>query len=168
MKNRKLNRLKNWDYSSKGWYYVTICVGERKNVLGEIGQGRMELNIYGQIVERQWKWMGENFENVILDKYVIMPNHVHGLIRMVGTGQGVVPMVGTGLDLSVLSVSKIIGAFKTTSSKLIHMAGLKEFKWHRSFYDEIIWDQRSLDKVRWYLQNNPKMWEMDINNKIKN
>lgn len=70
-----------------------------------------------------------------------------------------VPIVGTGLDLSLRmhSLSEIIGAFKTTSSKLIHMVGLKEFKWHRSFYDEIIWDKKSLAKIRWYVRNNPKM-----------
>jgi REP element-mobilizing transposase RayT len=158
---RKPNRLKGFNYSSNGYYYVTICVNKRKCIFGEIVNKKMNLNKYGNFVKQQWLWLENQYKYIKLDEFQIMPNHIHGIII-------IIPTVGTGLDLSLqekyLSLSNIVGAYKTTSSKLIHNLGLNSFKWQRSFYDHIIRNEKTLDKIRQYIRDNPKNWNMDRNN----
>ncbi len=93
-----------------------------------------------------------------------MPNHFHGILII----KNILNPVGTGLDLSLqkkcLSLSNIIGAFKTTSSKYIHQTGLDSFRWQRSYYDHIIRNEYSLFRIRKYIKNNPRNWEDDRNN----
>jgi len=95
-----------------------------------------------------------------------MPNHVH-VILIINPKQKMYPFVGTGRDLSlqvkIKSLSEIIGAFKTTSSKFIHINDCTEFRWQRSFYDHIIRNEISCNKIREYIQNNPMRWEFDKN-----
>ncbi len=136
--------------------------------MGAVVGGEMVLNEYGKIVQRQWQWLAEHFPNVQLDEFQIMPNHVHGIVIITpaGNGQGGV-FVGDGRDRPVQKpLPDLIGAFKTTSSKLIHRAGFTDFSWHRSFYDHVIRKDESLDKVREYIRNNPKQWELDEENPI--
>ena len=80
LKERKLNRLTGFDYSTGGYYFVTICIKNRINDLGNIVDGQIMLNTYGQIVEHQWIWLQKQYKHVELDEYVIMPNHMHGII----------------------------------------------------------------------------------------
>ncbi len=80
IRQRKPNRLKNFDYSLSGWYFVTICTKNRECLFGEIIDGKMILNKYGKIVDKCFKEIPKHFENVLLDIYQIMPNHVHGII----------------------------------------------------------------------------------------
>ena len=120
MKERKPNRLKDYDYSTEGYYFVTICVKDKKNVFGGIINDKMALSEYGEIVKKQWCWLEKQYNYIKLDEFSIMPNHFHGII--------VYESVGNGRDRSLQSVkikslSEIIGAFKTTSSKIIHRQG---------------------------------------------
>lgn len=159
IKNRKPIRLKNYDYSEPGYYFVTVCVKDRECCFGEIVNGEMALNKCGKIVDQQWQWLKQNFPYVDLDTFVIMPNHFHGIL--------IINDVGTGLDPSlqkILPLSNIIGAFKTTSSKKIHAAGFLDFSWQRSFYDHVIRKDESLDKIRKYILNNPRQWDLDKEN----
>ncbi len=88
---RKSIRLKNYDYSQTGWYYITICTNNREETLGRIPEsGKMILNDVGKMVNKWWNKIEENYENTKLDQYIIMPNHIHGIINIVG-----VPLVGT-------------------------------------------------------------------------
>ena len=137
----------------------------------------MNLNDLGSIVEKQWLWLFDRFGYLRNDEWIIMPDHIHGIIiindvAIVGNGRGSNvnvrndrandENVGNGRDRSVQirekikSISELIGAFKTTSSKLIHLSADKNFKWHRSFYDEIIRDEKSLGRIRKYIIENPK------------
>ena len=164
MKHRKPNRLKNYDYSRDGFYFVTICTHNRKHYFGEIYNRRMQLNRYGKIVQKQWLWLAEQYPYVEHDEHVFMPNHVHGIVII---NRSAVANVGNGRDRSLPKIkplSELIGAFKTTSSKLIHRAGLVEFRWQKSFYDHIIRNDRSLFHIRKYIQNNPLQWEYDQEN----
>src|SRR3989339_1104347 len=77
---RKLNRLKGYDYSRGGAYFVTICAQNREESFGEIKNGRAFLNICGKIVSDQWLWLAERYNYVRLDEYIIMPNHIHGIV----------------------------------------------------------------------------------------
>jgi REP element-mobilizing transposase RayT len=193
---RQPNRWSRVDYSRPGCYFITICVQDMAECFGLIKNGKMFLNQYGRIVRDQWLWLAQQYEYIKLDAFVIMPNHMHGIIIIknnVGKTDVGTTDVGTTLGLSLRSenhrglsrqslpqpeqrsptyyrqknlLSKTICAFKTTSSKLIHRHGLPEFQWQRSFYDRIIRDQRSLLAVRRYISNNPDKWWQDRNNWI--
>jgi len=166
MKNRKPNRLKNYDYSRDGFYFVTVCTYNRNWYFGEIQNGQMRLNQYGEIVKQQWLWLQEQYPYIEHDQYVIMPNHVHGIVLI---NRSAAANVGNSRDCSlqkskIKSLSELMGSFKTTSSKLIHRAGSHEFKWQKSFYDHIIRNDRSLENIRKYIANNPLKWEYDQEN----
>ncbi len=152
-KRRKSIRLKDYDYSLPGYYFVTICAHDRIHCLGDIIDGKMVLNLYGKIVREQWTWLSEQYSYLELDQWVIMPNHVHGILHMVGNGRD------RSLHTKIKTLSELIGAFKTTSSKRIHQAGLLKFRWQKSFYDHIIRNEINLNRIREYIINNPSQWE---------
>jgi REP element-mobilizing transposase RayT len=154
--NRKLNRLKEYDYSNGGYYFITICTADRDHYLGRIDKEIMIKNDFGNIVEKQWLWLHQNYQYVELDYYVVMPNHFHGIII-------IDPSLITS-DIKIKSLSELIGAFKTTSSKIIHSTGLEVFCWQKSFYDRIIRNEKELLKIRQYIHNNPLKWEIEKNN----
>jgi REP element-mobilizing transposase RayT len=165
MDQRKPNRLKNYDYSQNGYYFVTVCTYGRQGWFGNISNGMMELNRNGGIVENQWQWLAKQYPYVELDTYVIMPNHFHGIIGInVGNGRKI--DVGGGRDRlqKIKPLPELIGAFKTTSSKLIHCNGVTEFYWQRSFYDHVIRCESALGRIREYIVNNPKQWDVDAEN----
>jgi len=131
----------------------------------------MILNELGAIAEKQWYWLSEQYPYVILHAFIVMPNHIHGIIEInrniVGTGR----VVGTGRDLSlqhdpsqqpkIKSLSELIGAYKTTVSKQIHLSGFLDFQWQRSFHEHIIRDEKSYETISNYIINNPNNWEQD-------
>ena len=188
--NRKANRYKHYNYSTAGYYFVTICTKDRLPFFGKIADGKMNLNEYGEIVKKRWLWLQDQYNYVKCDEYVIMPNHFHGILiidTIVGIGRDLSNhpsnhpsnnngtdhdpkgnnIIRTGHDLSlqkIKSLSELIGAFKTTSSKLIHQTGLDEFRWQRSFYDHIIHNESSLNNIREYIRKNPQNWDTDKNN----
>jgi REP element-mobilizing transposase RayT len=159
MHNRKRNRLNEFDYRQGYWYFVTICVKGMNPYFGRIEKAKMILNDFGKIVEERWKALSKKYESVYLDKYVVMPNHFHGIITFDNN-------VGTTHELSlqtsekIKSLSHYIGEFKMQSSKQIHQNGLKEFKWQRSFYDRIIRNEKELYRIRKYIEENPLRWEI--------
>lgn len=161
---RKSLRLKEYDYSKAGYYFITTCTKDRKNWFGKITNGKIVINKYGKIVIQQWVWLSNQYNYVKLDNFIVMPNHFHGIIIIESNA------VGNGRDRSlqkVKSLSSLMGAFKTTSSKLIHNAGLYIFQWQKSFYEHIIWYDEELNDIREYIINNPLQWELDIENPDK-
>ncbi len=86
-RNRKPNRLQNYDYSRAGYYLVTICTQDRVNSLGEIEKARMKLSDIGQIVADCWRAIPEHFHNTALDEFVVMPNHIHGIVIIAGNAE---------------------------------------------------------------------------------
>lgn len=166
MKHRKLNRLENYDYSQNGMYFITICTKNREYFFGEIKNGEIILNDTGKIIKKCWLDLPNHYKNCILDEWAIMPNHFHGIIEIrhdiVETGFKPVP---TELINKTHSLSEFIRGFKTFSSRRINeLNGKNYFQWQRSFYDHIIRNDESLNKIREYIQINPKMWEQDRNN----
>jgi putative transposase len=143
MRNRKANRMKGYDYSNTGMYFVTICVRNRfenHNIFGEIVDGKMRCNECGKIVLRQWVWLSKQYPYVQLNEFVIMPDHFHGII---------------GIMQKTKPLDQLIGAFKTTSSKMIHQGGNPDFRWQKSYYDRIIRNGRELFFIREYIRKNP-------------
>ncbi len=161
---RKRNRLKEYDYSQAGYYFITICVNDRKDYFGKIDNSSCKLNEYGKMVEQILEKIPIIYPYLELDYYVIMPNHIHIIIIIDPSNVNVV----TGRDLSqkdepkpkIKSLSELIGAFKTMSSKELHQKGLKEFKWQRSFYDRILRNEKELYQIRKYIEQNPLSLEI--------
>jgi len=157
-------RLHGWDYSSPGWYFVTICVKNKECFLADFVGSKIVLNEYGKIVESRMKWLQNQYPYVDLDAFVVMPNHVHGLVKIIADS------VVTGRDLSLpirgkrKPLSDIIGVFKTTSSKAIHLAGFPNFFWQRSFYEKIVRSEQEANAVRQYIMENPSNWNHDDEN----
>jgi len=174
IRNRKGNRLKGYNYSRDGCYFITICTKNRIECFGEIRNEKMEYGRYGNIILNFWRAIPDHYENVFLDEWVIMPNHIHGIIVIenkiipdvvVGTEHCSVPTraVGDGKNYGLLS--KIVKSFKEISLKTIRKNYNDfDFFWQRSFYDHIIRNEKSLDKIRRYIYYNPTKWELDINN----
>lgn len=159
MGDRKRNRLKEFDYSQGYWYFVTVCVKDMFTYFGKVENTKMILNKYGEIVEERIKWLQQHYKYVEIDSYVIMPNHFHAIIIIAPSN------VGTTRELSlqckIKSLSELVGALKTTSSKDIHRAGLSNFKWQRSFYDRIIRTEKELYQIRKYIKQNPLKWDIE-------
>ena len=172
---RKLNRLKDYDYSVTGYYFITICSKNRKIIFGEyienpVGtalaavhcKDNIKLSKLGQIIDNQWNDIPNQYNDIELDQYVIMPNHIHGiLIISKRTGASPVP-----------TISKIIGSFKSKSS-VEYLQYIKNNNlnisgqiWQRSFFDHIIRNERTLNAIRDYITHNPMNWENDIDNLI--
>ena len=174
--HRRSIRLKGRDYSQEGYYFVTICTKNKIECFGKIINGRMVLNEHGGIVNQCWHDLPNHYHNCRLDEFTIMPNHIHGIViidnsdtemnSVVGTGC----VVGTGLKpvptgIKQYSLSEIIRGLKTFSSRKINEQNPNlTFRWQKSFYDHIIRNEKSLDKIREYIRNNPPQWELDKNN----
>lgn len=187
-KDRKSIRLREYDYSLAGDYFITICTKDRECLFGEIVDGEMVLNEVGKIVKKCWLEISEHFPGVELDIDQIMPNHFHGVIRILeeedvcrgaihraqsdGTiGQDAMNRVPTGGGFAGLknpmlnpnSLSKIIRWFKGRSTFEIHKSGIG-FEWQRSFYDHIIRNEKSYDRIYDYMESNPSRWQEDLEN----
>lgn len=170
--NRKLQRLKEFDYSTDGAYFVTICTHNRENIFGEIQNGKMILNMCGEIVQEQWKWLGAQYPFVLLDEFCVMPNHFHGIIWINHDDVRNSRDHSAGRDRSVQDakikpIPELIGAFKTTASKRIHReTDCVDFSWQKSFHDRIVRNDDEMNRICEYILGNPQNWKTDKNNLI--
>jgi putative transposase len=140
-------RLINYNYSQNGYYFVTLCTQDKKYYFGDIINDQMQLSEIGMIAKQQWLSIPEHYkENVTLDIFAIMPNHLHGIIII----------YNDQYNIQKNSLSKIIQQYKAPA-----------FQWQRSFYDHIIRNEISCQKIREYIQNNPLKWSLDKHN-LKN
>jgi putative transposase len=151
MKTRKSIRLKSFDYKKAGSYFITTCVLNHHCYFGYIQDGKMILNRYGEIALEQFKWLSDNYPFVDVKIYTVMPNHVHAIIDI----------KPHKVDEIHLSLSQLVGAYKTRVSAAIHKLGLNEFTWQRSFYDHIIRNIHNYESIVNYIINNPLNWEKD-------
>jgi putative transposase len=163
LKHRRSLRLKGYDYSQVGAYFITICVKNRKCLLGSVLDDRMQLNSPGRIAAYSWNWLSQAYD-IELDEYVIMPNHLHGII-IITNCRGGSRTAPTGA-FKVKPLGRLIGAFKTISTKhinLIHkISGVP--LWQRNFYEHVIRDDHSLNRIRDYIVTNPLRWDLDREN----
>ena len=186
-------RLREYDYSQDGAYSVTICTDWRKHLFGRVTVGRMELNAVGQAVEQAWQGLPEHYPHVELDVFVVMPDHVHGIVVFVG-GE-VVP--GMGLDsVSKLGsatvgsrpeeaglkpartqdeaptkvrrhgLSEVVRGFKTYSGRRVN--GLRGTPgvavWQRGYYEHVVRNEEDMNRIRQYFQENPLRWSLKREN----
>jgi putative transposase len=162
-------RCEHWDYAANGYYFVTICTQNRECFFSEVEGNEMYLSAIGEIVAEEWYKTAQIRPNVELDEWIVMPNHLHGIIviknqfletkrfhRNVSTAR-----------LKSDSLGAIVGQFKSVCTKRIRGEGFASFGWQTRFYDSIIRQQTSLENVRKYIVNNPRKWELDRHNDTK-
>ena len=177
---RKSNRVKEYNYSTAGYYYVTICTYNRKELFGYIEDSRMVLNEYGKAIEKIWKEIPDHYPNIELDEFIVMSNHIHGIIfverrglihQTLNASKGVInhaPTKQWGLMCNPnITLGKIIRHFKAKCTRLIRNQGYAEFQWQRNYYEHIVRNDDDLNRTRTYIKNNPMQWDDDENN-IKN
>jgi putative transposase len=155
--HRRSPRLKGYDYRQPGAYFVTVCAHDRMCIFGAIEQMKMRLSAIGQIVASCWKQIPQHF-SVLLDEWVMMPNHMHGIILM-GDDPDVVGMVKPPLGL-------IIGTFKSAATKRVNeWRGERNSPlWQRNFYEHVLRNDADLGRVRQYIVDNPIRWAQDAEN----
>ncbi len=165
------SRLPGHDYGANGYYFITICTKNRERLFGQIKQDEMEYSVIGKIAENFWKQIPVHFDFVLLDEWVIMPDHMHGIIvinnkRMVETHNYVETRHGASLQennknkfgkLYNNSLQSIINHFKGSVTRFANHHHIP-FVWQPRYYERIIRNERELNIVRRYIRNNPKMW----------
>ena len=178
---RKSIRLNGYDYSKAGLYFITICTHNRENLFGEIDDGKMILNEYGEIVEKEIIKTNSLRKNIKIDEYIIMPNHIHFIIEIVTVGAyGNTPKneitAYTNIEHGVnhyaptkqlKSPSKNIGAI-VRAIKACSTANINKLRkttgipvWQRNYYENIIRDENAHLKIAEYIKNNPVLWGND-------
>ena len=189
---RRSIRLKGYDYFQAGAYFITICTHARRNFFGSLTNGKMLLNENGIIAQECWHALPDRFRRIELDAFVFMPNHIHGIIFIVAaqfiapnnrtevdsklTGEGAMNHAGGTMNRAATQggvinrtpkLGEVIRAFKAVASRKIRLSGLKEFKWQNNYYEHVIRDEDSLNKIRQYIMTNPLRWEIDRENPLK-
>ncbi len=165
--HRRSIRLREYDYSQAGAYYVTIDVQNRECLFGEIVNYEMVLNEAGKMIVEQWIALLERFPNIELDVYQIMPNHFHGIIVIIED-------VDFQIDVAKIkkpTLGDIIGAFKSITTHE-YIKGVDNKNWHqfykrlwqRNYYEHVIRDEADLNRIRDYIQSNPANWDEDEEN----
>ena len=182
---RRSIRLPEYDYGQAGAYFVTIVTKDRASLFGEVVNGKMWLNVGGRIIQAVWDELPDHYPGVECDAFVVMPNHIHGVMVLVDGGGVELNDVGAGLKPALTEfrptttpraglkpaptqhgLSEIIRAFKTFSARRIndmrHIPGVSV--WQRNYYEHIVRNENELSCIREYIANNPLQWEMDREN----
>ena len=167
---RRSIRLSGYDYASAGAYFITVVVRGGLCLFGEVVDGEMRLNGAGEMVRRVWEGMEERFAYVVVDAYVVMPNHVHGVVFLGQTAKAADAFTGeTGGDVPTLG--DVVRVFKSVTTveygKGVRGMGWVRFEkrlWQRNYYERVIRNGSELRAVREYIVNNPRNWELDREN----
>ena len=166
--HRRSIRLKDYDYTQTGVYFVTVVAQERLCLFGEVADGAMRLNDTGRLIAEVWRWLASQYPYVDLDEYIIMPNHLHGLIGITDNGgRGGSRAAPAGVALRrIKPLGRLIGAFKTVSTKQVNRAqgAASKVLWQRNYYERVIRNERELAGAREYILNNPLHWDLDKEN----
>ena len=161
IRGRRSIRLKGYDYHQPGSYFITICTHTRVNVFGDITNDTMILNAIGNMVSEIWQQIPDRYSGVDIDSFVVMPNHIHGIVVIDGNGrpQRVAP---------TLSLPDIVHRFKSITTRR-YADGVEKLDWppfagrlwQRNYYEHIVRDDTELNIIREYISCNPANWEKD-------
>jgi len=177
---RKRIRLPNYDYSQQNCYYLTICTENRQEIFGVIEDNQMILNNIGKVVSVWWGKTFEKYNNIAIDEYIIMPNHIHGIINVVGAGSPRPDKISLNVNNQnddsnghgnrAPTIGNIIAYFKYQTTKQINQLENKSGRkiWQRNYYDQVIRNEKSLGQIRKYIINNPTNWSDDAENACNN
>ena len=140
--SRKHPRLKEFDYASPNYYFITICTWEKACIFGDPGK----LNVWGRVAEELLLEIGQHFDNVKVDKYVVMPNHVHIILILNGGS---------------VEMPQMIGQYKSSVTRTIRQMAPEQKVWQTSFHDHVIRGQKDYERIWLYIEANPQNWEKD-------
>ena len=157
MVGRKINRFPTRNYSLPGFYFVTICSRRRVCIFGQINNREMRLSGLGKIVLDCICQINAHFTGVEVSKFVVMPNHIHMILRLRWRGR--IYATRTDRNRSKMLLSKVIGNFKAAVTR---KAG-KENIWQRSFFDRLVRNEQAYGRIENYIEMNPKIWYRDRN-----
>lgn len=170
--NRRSIRLRNYDYTQSGAYFITICTQDRIHLFGEITGGEMSLNEFGEIVRNEWLRTPKLRPNVEMDAFVVMPNHFHGIIILHrrGTLQRAPTTENTPIERfgkpTSNSIPTIVRLFKSATTARINQVrqtpGIPV--WQRNYYEHVVRNESELDNIRQYIVDNPLKWDCDREN----
>ncbi len=194
--HRRSIRLKGYDYTQDGAYFVTVCTRDRNvetganrattrvaPTFGEVRDGVMRLNAAGEMVLAEWDALSNRFPTVGLDAFIVMPNHIHGVIVITcdgNVGAGLVPaphLPGVGANGATTRVAptlgNVVGAFKSLTT-VLYTRGIRQSAWlafsgrlwQRNYYEHIIHNEESLNRIRQYILDNPARWAFDRENPL--
>jgi len=175
-RNRRSIRLKGHDYSQAGLYFVTICTENRQHLFGEIVNGKMGLNEYGNIVQQCWQEIPTHYPDTILHEFIVMPNHIHGIIQIINcktivgvenfrplhdvkrtsVGAENFPPLHQHPNCKPRTIGAMVRGFKIGTTKQ-----LGKSIWQRNYHEHIIRNNHSHEYIANYIVNNPKTWESD-------
>ena len=187
---RRSVRLQSYDYSHTGAYFVTICTEEKRCRFGAIVNGESQLNNLGQIARQMWLTLPKRFHDVTLDQYVVMPNHVHGILIPTPTDYythadsyapkvperfqtrktkdaGAINLAPTRLvgQAGAINLAPTLGevvrTFKALVTYHIRKSGIPDFAWQRGFHESVLKNEKHLAYVRQYILDNPSRWTED-------
>ncbi len=177
---RRSIRLPNYDYTQPGGYFVTIVTYHRDLLFGEIMNEEMQLNDHGKILDECWRTILDHFHNVELGAYVVMPNHIHGIIVIkesittinspltVGARHvSPLPQPSNPRGFKRGSVGTIVGSFKSAVSKRIGREHNAVGIWQRNYYEHVIRNHEDWDRIHRYIESNPSLWAEDEENPIQ-
>ncbi len=156
-KNRKPTRLKDYDYSQNGYYFVTICAHNRKEIFSTIvGQGlapaEVKLSALGKLANGELHKLENRYQHIKIEKYVIMPNHIHAIIIIANNAAGASPCP---------TLSDVICTFKSIVTRQYHKINPNQKIWQTSFHDHIIRGEKDYLEIWNYIDVNPQKWEED-------
>jgi REP element-mobilizing transposase RayT len=186
MNHRRSIRLREFDYTASGAYFITICTDARRCVFGSISEGHMQVSAWGEIVIEEWTRTASLRPTIELDAFVVMPNHVHGIVIIHGRAtdtvrtQRAAPLQNvadseenlshlarthgvTKDNVSPGSLGAIVRSFKSAVTSRIHALATDSNQpiWQRNYYEHIIRSEESLNRIRAYIHNNPSQWTSD-------
>jgi REP element-mobilizing transposase RayT len=184
--HRRSIRLKGYDYRQAGAYFVTICTQDRAFLFGQVVHDEMQLNDAGKMVYDAWNDLPAFYPGVQTDAFIVMPNHIHGIIILVGADPRVCPNAGPRAcpdsgpracpgqpqgGAPTLGLPDVVHRFKTMTTKRyadgVRRLGWEPFRgrlWQRNYYEHIIRNEKSLNHIREYILTNPMRWELDRKN----
>ena len=166
--HRRSIRLPGYDYRQAGAYFITVCTHNRTMLFGDVVNDEMKLSEAGQIAEKVWRGIPDHFDNVGIDAFIVMPNHVHGIIVITHTHVGAryaspphrahQPSKGT--------LGTVVGSYKSAVSKQIneHRSTPGVTVWQRNYYEHVIRNESALHDIRQYILHNPAKWPDDPEN----
>lgn len=149
--HRKSPRLKDYDYSQSGGYFITIVTNDRKHLFGEIQDNQMILSDAGKIADMCWSSIVDHYTDMRLGDFVVMPNHIHGILYLLGNDSSFKTILG-----------RVINAYKgAVTARIRKLEQAKQIVWQSRYYDHIIRDDIDELRIRTYIQNNVAKWADD-------
>ena len=159
--NRRSVRIQGFDYLTPGAYFLTICTKDLRHSFGNVKGGQVCLSAAGEAVHNAWESMPKHFPHTDIDAFVVMPNHLHGILTILEHADPPDTERQLG-QIPCGSIPVIVRSFKSAATRAARLAtGITESVWQRNYYEHVIRNEKSLQALRKYIAENPTKWELD-------